>query len=141
MRGQTIRLATDAQRHLAKRLIDVAPQGAVVNIQEARRSSNQNARFWALLSDVSRSKPQGRTMTPERWKAVFLQSFGHQVQFENDLEGRPFPIGHSSSALSVSEMRDLMEFISAWGSANGVNWNEPIHNEGAAGAKSPAVVG
>ena len=140
MRGQTIRLATDAQRQLAKRLIDVAPQGAVVNIREAKRSNEQNARFWAMLSDVSRSKPQGRQMTPERWKAVFLQSFGHQVQFENDLEGRPFPIGHSSSALSVAEMRDLMEFISAWGAQNGVNWNEPIHNEGAAGAKSPAVV-
>lgn len=124
-RGQTIRLATDTQRILAKRLIDVAPQGAVVNIREAKRSNEQNARFWAMLSDVSRSKPQGRQMTPERWKAVFLQSFGHQVQFENDLEGRPFPIGHSSSALSVSEMRDLMEFISAWGAQNGVRWTEP----------------
>jgi len=130
MRGQTIRLATDAQRHLAKRLIDVAPQGAVVNIQEARRSSDQNARFWAMLSDVSRSKPQGRTMTPERWKAVFLQSFGHQVQFENDLEGRPFPIGHSSSALTVSEMRDLMTFIEAWASENGVIWDEKVAAHG-----------
>jgi len=125
MRGQTIRLVGPEQRTRAKHLIDIAPDNAVVNIKEARRSSDQNARFWALLSDVSRAKPQGRTMTPERWKAVFLQSFGHQVQFENDLEGRPFPIGHSSSALSVSEMRDLMEFISAWGSENGVRWSEP----------------
>jgi hypothetical protein len=64
-------------------------------------------------------------MTPERWKLAFMQSFGHQVQFENDLDGRPFPVGHKSSALKVGEMRDLMEFISAWGSERGVVWSEP----------------
>ena len=63
-RGQTIRLASDAQRHLAKRLIDVAPQGAVVNIQEARRTSDQNAKLWAMLSDVSRSKPMASRLPP-----------------------------------------------------------------------------
>lgn len=123
--GQTIRLVGDTQRAFAHRLIDAAPANAVVNIREESRSGEQNSRFWAMLSDVSRSKPQGRTMTPERWKAVFLQSFGHQVQFENDLEGRPFPIGHSSSRLTKGQMSDIMEFISAWGSENGVRWTEP----------------
>lgn len=123
--GQTILLVGPSQRAFAKKLIDLAPDDAVVNIRESTRSGEQNNRFWAMLSDVSRSKPGGRLMTPERWKAAFLQSFGHQVQFENDLEGRPFPIGHSSSRLSKREMADLMEFIAAWGSENGVVWTEP----------------
>lgn len=124
MKGQTVILTGDRARQTAHHLVEKAPQGAVLSIKPAKRTLDQNSRFWAILSDVSRSKPQGRVMTPERWKAVFMQSFGHQVQFENDLEGRPFPIGHRSSALSKSEMSEMMEFISAWGSENGVIWTE-----------------
>lgn len=122
--GQTVILRGPAQRELAARLIQAAPPNAVVNIRPETRSTQANARMWALLSDVSRSKPQGRMMTPERWKAVFLQSFGHAVQFEMDLEGRPFPIGHSTSKLSKQEHSDFMAFIEAWGSQNGVLWSD-----------------
>lgn len=139
-RGQTIRLATEAQRHLAKRLIDVAPQGAVVNIQEAKRTSDQNAKLWAMLSDVSRSKPEGRMHTPEVWKALFMNACGHAVQFETGLSGQPFPVGFRSSNLTKREMIDLIDFIGSYGSAHGVRWSDEFHNEGAAGAKSPAVV-
>lgn len=140
-RGQTIRLASDAQRHLAKRLIDVAPQGAVVNIQEAKRTSDQNAKLWAMLSDVSRSKPEGRAHTPEVWKALFMNACGHAVQFETGLSGQPFPVGFRSSNLTKREMIDLIDFIGSYGSAHGVRWSDEFHNEGAAGGKqSPAVV-
>ena len=140
-RGQTIRLATEAQRHLAKRLIDVAPHGAVVNIQEARRTSDQNAKLWAMLSDVSRSKPEGRAHTPEVWKALFMNACGHAVQFETGLSGQPFPVGFRSSNLTKREMIDLIDFIGSYGSAHGVRWSDEFHNEGAAGGKqSPAVV-
>jgi hypothetical protein len=52
-----------------------------------------------------------------------MQSFGHQVQFENDLEGRPFPIGHSSSRLTVEQMSELMEFMFAHFTPLGVEWS------------------
>ena len=124
MKGQTIILRGAKQREYAKRIIDSAPDDAIVNVRKANRSTQQNARFWAMLSDISRSKPQGRTMTPERWKAVIMQSFGHEVQFEHDLEGRPFPVGHSSSALTVSQMVELQEFMSAHFTPLGVRWTE-----------------
>ena len=125
MNGQTIRLTGPGARSIAHHWIDIAPHGAVVNVKEAKRTTDQNSRFWAMLSDVSRSKPGGRTMTPERWKGAFMQSFGHQVQFENDLEGRPYPVGHSSSNLTKAQMTELMDFIDAWGTQNGVVWSEP----------------
>lgn len=124
MTGQTMILSSQWARGKAKELIDRAPPNAILNIKEAKRTVDQNSRFWAMLSDVSRAKPQGRRMTPERWKAAFMQSFGHQVQFETDLEGRPFPVGHASSKLSKAEMSELMEFISAWGTENGVEWSD-----------------
>lgn len=36
-----------------------------------------------------------------------------------------FPSGFKSSELSIPEMSDLMEFMSAWGAENGVTFREP----------------
>lgn len=125
MTGQTIRLASDAQRIMAKAMIDRAPPNAIVNIREETRTLDQNAKMWAMLSDVSRSKPNGRMMTTERWKAVFMQACGHAVQFEIGLDGAPFPIGYSTSKLTKAQMGDLITFIYQWGDENSVKWSEP----------------
>lgn len=127
-RGQTVILATDAQRQLAKRLIDIAPQGAVVNIQEARRTTEQNAKLWAMLSDVSRAKPEGRMHTPEIWKALFMNACGHAVQFETGLSGQPFPVGFRSSRLTKREMIDLIDFIGSYGASHGVRWSDELRD-------------
>lgn len=125
MSGQTIRLLGQSQRDYAARLIASAPAGAVVTIREATRSSDQNAKMWAMISDVSRAKPDGRRHTTDIWKCLFMSACGHQVQFENGLDGRPFPTGFSSSRLTVAEMRDLIECIYEYGARHGVQWSEP----------------
>ena len=122
--GQTIILAGDYQRRLAQTLIMKAPQGAVVNIKAASRSLDQNAKMWAMLSDISRAKPGGRCMTADRWKMVMMQACGHAVQFEIGLDGAPFPIGFRSSALSKAQMADLITFIQQWGDEQGVQWSD-----------------
>jgi hypothetical protein len=115
---------------LAKRLIDAAPQDAVVNVREASRNADQNAKMWAMLSDVSRAKPEGRHWTPEAWKAAFMHSLGHQVQFAEGLDGSgPFPIGFRSSRLSVKQMADLITVIYEYGDRHGVEWSEPVREE------------
>lgn len=126
MRGQTIILRGQDQRSLAKNMIDAAPVNAVVNIREARRSLDQNAKLWAMLSDVSHARPDGRRHTPDVWKALFMSACGYSVQFETGLDGRPFPLGFASSKLTVAEMRDLIEFIYAYGAEHGVKWTEPM---------------
>lgn len=125
MTGQTIILRTTSQRDLAKRLIDLAPADAVVNVREAKRTLDQNALMWVLLSDVSRAKPQDRRHTPEVWKSLFMNACGHHVQFLEGLDGNPFPSGFSTSRLTKKQMTDLIELIFSWGSENGVQWSEP----------------
>jgi len=125
MRGQTIRLASSHQRQLAHRLIDAAPENAVVNIQEGRRTLEQSAKMWAMLSDISRAKPDGRKLQPEVWKALMMSACGHEVQFLMGLDGNPFPYGFKSSRLSKSQMADLISFIHAYGDEKGVRWSEP----------------
>lgn len=128
--SQTVILRGDSQRMLAKALIDKAPVDAVVTVKEATRNLDQNARLWAMLSDISRAKPEGRTMTAELWKCVFMAACGHEVQFLNGLDGLPFPAGFRSSRLSVRQMADLISFVAAYGDQHGVRWSEQYNDEG-----------
>ena len=121
---QTIILRGEAQRDLARRLIAAAPADAVVTIRPASRNLDQNAALWAMLSDVSRAKPEGRKWTPETWKAAFMHALGHQVQFAEGLDGSgPFPLGFRSSRLSQAQMSDLLTTIAEYGDRHGVRWS------------------
>lgn len=124
---QTVILRGDTQRAFAKSLIDRAPDDAVVRVSAAKRNVSQNDRMWAMLSDVSRAKPEGRNWVPETWKCAFMQSLGHQVQFCEGLDDSgPFPIGFRSSRLTVRQMADLITVISEYGDRHGVQWMEPV---------------
>lgn len=126
--GQTIILRGPAQRAMAKRLIDAAPTDGVVNVSGPKRNLDQNARLWAMLSDISRAKPEGRHWTPETWKAAFMHSLGHQCQFAEGLDGSgPFPVGFRSSRLTVRQMADLITVIQEYGDRHGVRWSEKSH--------------
>jgi len=119
-----IALTSPMQRERAKHLVDKAPDGFIAEVREPRRTLSQNDRLWALLTDVSLSKPQGRRHTPEEWKIIFMAACGWDVMFLEGLDGRPFPAGFRSSQLTKSQMSDLQGFIEAWGSENGVRWSE-----------------
>lgn len=124
MIGQTIRLVPSTIER-AKRLIDAAPEGAVMNIRPATRTNEQNAKLWAMLSDVSRAKPEGRELTPEVWKVLFMAALGHAVRFEVGLDGNGvIPIGFHSSRLNKQQMSDLIEMIYEYGARHGVQWTE-----------------
>jgi hypothetical protein len=124
MSGQTVILAGNSQRDFAKSLIDMAPQNAVVNIKERKRSNDQNALMWVLLSDISRAKPNGRHETTDTWKAIFMDALNFEIEWIEGLNGRRFPHGHSTSKLKVSEMNDLIELIYQFGAQNGVQFSE-----------------
>jgi hypothetical protein len=125
MTGHVRRLTSENQRDIACRIIRAAPLGSVVRVTPPGRTLPQNARMHAMLSDVSIAKPEGRHATPDVWKALLMNACGHEVQFETGLDGRPFPIGFRSSALSKAQMSDLIEFMLMKGAEWGVEWSEP----------------
>lgn len=122
----TLRLANDKVRRRAHRWIDAAPVGCIVRFDpEPKRSLEQNSKLWAMLSDVaSQVEHNGRKHTPEAWKFLFMHACGHETRFEMGLSGEFFPVGFRSSALSVREMAELIEFIYAYGAEKQVRWKE-----------------
>lgn len=133
MNGQTIRLHGPYQRAMAHRLIDAMPDGGVVNMRESTRTSEQNDKMWAMLSDVARAKPQGRVLKSEGWKALFMDMIDKKPSWEPNLDGTGVVcIGYKSSHLTKAEMSELIECIYAFGAEHGVKWSEPNPYEVAA---------
>jgi hypothetical protein len=131
-KGQTVILCGEDQRALAAKLVREAPLGCVVTVALPKRTLDQNARMWAMLSDVSRACPGGRQHTPETWKQLFMHALGHEVRFEMGLNGEPFPTGLRSSRMTRAQMADLITFIAEYGDRHGVAWSGPHPDERAA---------
>jgi len=111
-----------ADRERAARVLAKAPAGTRVEFKASKRSTDQNAMMWALLSDVAmQATHNGRQYTPDQWKVLFMHACGREVQFMPALDGSTFiPWGRSSSDLSKAEMGELLDFIMAWGAEHGV---------------------
>jgi hypothetical protein len=121
----------DYARHRAMKAVANAPAGYVASVEEPRRTTDQNSRLWAMLSDVAMSKPLGRMHTPEEWKCIFMAACGWEVAFLPGLDGRFLPYGYRSSRLTKKQMTDLQDFIQAWGDENGVSWSDESKEEAA----------
>jgi NinB protein len=118
---------TPESRLKASNLAMRAPIGTRVEYRGPQRTLEQNDKMWAMLTEVSGqvTHTNGRRYTPDRWKAIFLQALGHEVEFLPSLDGDTFfPYGHRSSELSKKEMSELIEFIAAWGAQNGVVFHD-----------------
>lgn len=125
MTGQTILLSSPKNRQMAIGLIHAAPDNAVMNIKPGTRTTSQNAMMWACLSDIARAKPEGRSMSPEMWKAAFMSALGHEIVWQPGIDGSPpFPAGFRTSRMTKAQMADLLTFILSYGDRHGVRWSE-----------------
>jgi hypothetical protein len=121
--GQTVIL--HGTRSVAHRVIDAAPTGSVMNVRPPARTPDQNAKLWAMLSDISRAKPEGRDLPPDIWKCIFMNAAGFKCRFEPSLDGDGVvPIGFKSSRLSKAEFSELIECVAEYGARCGVEWSE-----------------
>ncbi|MDO6587365.1 recombination protein NinB [Salipiger sp. 1_MG-2023] len=124
MKG-ALRIIRCHNREAVSREVAGLPNGFEVIIREPSRTTDQNAKMWAMLSDISRAMPEGRQHPAETWKALFMHALGFETQFQTGLNGEPFPVGFRTSRLRKAQMVDLITFISEYGDRHGVQWSEP----------------
>ena len=91
-----------------------------VNVRPARRSSDQNAKLHAELTEIAEAMPwAGSKRTPEVWKrlltAAWLRARGESVEILPALDGHGIDVVfRRTSDLTVAEMTELIDFIGAW---------------------------
>lgn len=115
MTRQTFILAHALARLRALEAVRNAPEGFAVTVAEPSRNLEQNAKLWALLSEVSEQVVwHGRNLTPEDWKHIFTASLKRMDVVPN-LEGTGFvALGLSTSQMSKREFSDLIELVQAF---------------------------
>jgi hypothetical protein len=132
MTRRIVTLANDRLRETAIEYVRKAPAMARVEFLGPKRSTNQNAAMWAMLSDLAAQLAwNGQKMTPEDFKLVMLDALRREHRQEmrivpnSDKTGWLDISSTHSSDLSHEEMRDLLTIISAFGDQHGVIWSEP----------------
>jgi NinB protein len=111
-------------------LVRRVPPGTRVDFTDNQRSLEQNARMWAMLTDVSRQLVwYKRSLSTADWKLIFMDALVREKKAElrvaPNIDGSGWvPLGRSSSSLTKQEMSDLMEIIAAFGAQHGVVFHD-----------------
>jgi hypothetical protein len=126
MSRAVLRLVSANIRARALNWIRAAPPGTIVEFRESKRTTEQNAKMWAMLTEISlHGELRGQHWTPDQWKAIFMKDLGHEIEVLPTLDGRSwFPANLSSSNLSKGQMSELIESMLAWGVQNGVVFHD-----------------
>lgn len=88
-----------------------------LELRERTRTDDQNDAIHGLITQILRQRPRlnGLVMDKVSYKATFMQALGHEVKMLPTLDGTSFfPLGLSTSKLTVAEFSDLIEFVLAW---------------------------
>jgi hypothetical protein len=103
----------------------MAGQRVVVEIKPETRTLAQNARLWAMLTDVSKQVNwYGRKLSEEEWKHVFTASLAKQDVVPG-IDGGFVVLGKSTSKMTKPEMSELQDLIEAFGAQQGVRFTAP----------------
>ncbi len=125
-----------ADRARAVHLIGHAPPGTRLEFKQIKRTLDQNARMWAMLTDVATQVPwgwEGEKLSTDDWKDIFMQGLKRELRTAPNLDRRGVvALGRSTSDLSKEEMSDLLGLIAAFGAKHDVIFYEPQEEVSAA---------
>lgn len=126
MSRYTFVLNGKVDRDRVAKYLAAAPVGTRVTFMASRRTTPQNDRMWAMLTDIAEQLPwHGVRLRADDWKILFLDALKREVRAMPALDGMGFVnLGRSSSDLSKSEMSDLIELIFEFGARHGVAFKD-----------------
>lgn len=127
-----IHLHSPDQRYRAKKAIDHADDGMVVEIKKKTRSLGQNARLWAILGVLSEKiEWYGETLTPENWKDI-LTAAQKREKVVPGIDGGFVVLGQRTSGMTIKEMSELQELAAEFAARHGITrwpWEPPVFPE------------
>ena len=128
-----ITLSGKFDRERAIKWITQAPAGTRVTFKDAKRTTEQNSKLWAMLTEVAAQVDwHGQKLTPDDWKLIFLDALKRELRLAPNIDGTGFVnLGRSSSNLSKADFSDLIEVIHAFGANHGVTFRDEQQSDAA----------
>lgn len=102
------------------------PWAITVEYLDRKRSIEQNARLWAILTHVSEqiADENGKKYSPETWLSFFKSKIlGKDTMV---VDGELHLVEKRSSTLKVVEFGNFMTQIEAWAVDHGVNFYQGV---------------
>lgn len=99
--------------------------GTTVEFRAPRRSNDQNALMWSLLTQISQQVEWfGKFRSPEDWKDLTTAALRHAEFVPGITPGTLVPLGMRTSQMTSAEISDLIESLYAFGAERGVKFRE-----------------
>lgn len=116
----------NADRALVARWAEQAQPGTRIEFKSAKRTIDQNSRFWAMLTDIAVQLPwHGQKLRADDWRLIFLDALKQELRIVPNVDGTGFVnLGRSSSDLSKQEFSELLELIAEFGARHGVKFHD-----------------
>jgi len=135
MSRNTFIIRNDIDRKEVSRLVAMLPRGAHVEIQQNRRTLEQNAKMWAMARDISDQVPWTMIdgngdkkmvkLPPEDWKFMFLDAQRGNLRLVSNLDGTGVvSLPRSSRRQTVAEMADMITDMERFGAEHGVKFKD-----------------
>ncbi len=128
--NKTFILAHQIARERAKDAVKNAPDGWQVIVKPATRTTEQNAKFHALCSDIAKSgmKWAGKSRTAAQWKVLLVS--GHAIATSEGAEIVPgiesefVNLRESTALMSKKRGASLIEYTLAFCAANSIKLSD-----------------
>ena len=96
-----------------------------------QRSTEQNARLHALLSDIAEQKQwAGKSLDTESWKRLIVAAWsrtGGGAEIVPAIDGAGFDVIYRrTSRMTKQEMSELIEYATAWAIDQGITLHDPV---------------
>lgn len=119
---------------LAEPWAGVKPFTIEIKSHKSKRSLEQNARFHAMLGDVSKQikwpvNGKERLLSIDEWKCIFTAALVSEKRLAMGLNGDFVLLGERTRDMSIKKMTALIELIFAFGAERGVIWSEKFPDE------------
>lgn len=132
----TFILGAKRERQRAAAFLANAPADAVVTFSRLKRTGPQNQKLHAMITDVAAQVEwNGSKRDVEAWKDIFtaaLRSAKHGLDVVPGINGGFVLLGMHTSQMSVPEVAELIELISAFGAEHEVRFHEDGRADAAA---------
>mgnify|MGYP002712974777 CR=1 FL=1 len=118
-----------AWREVCQYLEKGLPAKVLVGAYQKRRSLDQNAKLWAMLTDISVQVEwpvDGRMqrLPPEDWKEILTAGLNRHQRIAAGVDGGFVSLGARTSRMTVAEMKELLDFVDYFGGEHEVQWSE-----------------
>ena len=107
-----------ADRSKVIKMVTQAPDGYVVEIKQANRTTEQNALYWAAIHEIAESIfLNGKAFTPDVWHIYFKQRYlsGRMIELPN---GQLMEADATTTELSKEEFSDFVNEVLAFQAEN-----------------------